>query len=124
MPTCKVGAKPSALVCPLISCNHLLPRLSQNLSLEAEQLSDSVLRLKISDAAKPRWEVPRWLLASQLLPGGSDGKARRPANCEATELQLEVSVKREPFSLEVTRRGQASSTLFNSTATRLVVKAR
>lgn len=99
-----------------------------------------MLRLKIGDAAVQRWEVPQWLLASELLPGSSGGPGGAAAvgggsGAASTGPLFELSVKQEPFSLEVTRsQAQAAGgsagagegagrTVFNSTATRLVFKA-
>jgi hypothetical protein len=136
------------LLLPLLS-----PRL-QSLRLDAEPLSDAVLRLKIGDAASQRWQVPQWLLASELLPGASGNSQGKTAAASrassghqgaatsssagaavsSTGRLFELSVKQDPFSLEVTRsqspaagRGEAAEagrTVFNSTATRLVFKAR
>lgn len=130
-----------------------VPPALQNLRLEAAYLSDSVLRLKLTDAADKRWEVPTWLLRSELLPGsGGARKAAAATQPQAPATQqaqpalsgagsgsssgggkrsLSLAVQREPFSLEVTRAGGAAlsgaapgATVFNTTGTRLVYKAR
>lgn len=108
----------------------------QALKLEAEQLSSSVLRLKLSDGGRQRWEVPLWLLKSELLPGSpgggrasksGDGHGRRAGDEHPRQLQL--SVKQDPFSLEVSRPGEGAAgtggvaALLNTTGTRLVYKA-
>ena len=121
----------------------------QVLKLEAEPLTDAILRLRITDAHAQRWEVPQWLLKSELLPGGN--RRRQPGAAPKGGIargapqysQYKLAVKQEPFSLEVSRPeeaqrpqqaaagqpgapGDSSSgggTLFNTTGLRLVFKA-
>lgn len=45
----------------------------QSLKLSAEPLTESILRIKLTDADSKRWEVPTWLFRSSLLPGGGGG---------------------------------------------------
>ena len=49
----------------------------QSLRLDAAPLAaPGILRLRLTDPAEQRWEVPQWLFDSQLLPGGG-GRGRR-----------------------------------------------
>lgn len=91
------------------------------LRLDVEPLSDTVLRLKLTDAAAPRWEVPTWLFAQSSLLSGSRGAG---AGAGSTP-QFRVAVREAPFSLEVSRAGSDGAALFNTTGTRgLVYKVR
>ncbi len=45
----------------------------QSLKLAAEPLTDSILRIRLTDANSKRWEVPTWLFRTSLLPGGGGG---------------------------------------------------
>jgi hypothetical protein len=97
---------------------------AQNLDLQTQPLSSSVLRMRLTNADAQRWEVPRWLLASQLLPGGSGGSAgARAGDMRSSEPAFQLRMKEDPFSLEVTR-VDGGATLLNTTGTRLVYKAR
>lgn len=114
----------SLLTCCLTRHQPAHPRCRcapQRLELETQALSDSVLRMRLTDAGAQRWEVPRWLLASELLPGGGGGAASGGAH--AGNPRFDLRMKEDPFSLEVARLG-GGATLLNTTSTRLVYKAR
>ena len=123
--------QPSPTPCsPLLLTPHPCCLPAQVLKLEAEPLTDAILRLKIKDAHAQRWEVPQWLLQSELLPGGSQrrqaGTASKGASASGAGApqypQYKLAVKQEPFSLEVAR-PEEGQTLFNTTGLRLVFKA-
>ena len=51
----------------------------QSLKLHAEPLTESILRIRLTDADSKRWEVPAWLFRSDLLPGGGGSGPDRKA---------------------------------------------
>lgn len=122
------------------------PSCPQSLRFSADALAPGVLRLHLTDAAAPRWQVPTWLFRSELLPGAdrptrgaapAEARAGGPGGGGGDKPQMQLTVREEPFSMEVVRAaaapGQrrggadvnaAGDTLFNSTGTRLVFKVR
>lgn len=128
---------PSACACAL-----------QALRLGLTAPGPGILRVRLTDPRSPRWEVPTWLFRSPLLNGqGGSGTRLVPATAssgggagggssskgrlwQAGDIQVEL--RQEPFSLEVSRvatPGQTDSVagssraLFNTTSTRLAYKA-
>ncbi|PSC70424.1 alpha-xylosidase 1 [Micractinium conductrix] len=116
----------------------------KSLRFSADALAPGVLRLHLTNAAAPRWQVPTWLFRSELLPGAdrptrgaapAEARAGGPGGGGGDKPQMQLTVREEPFSMEVVRAaaapGQrrggadvnaAGDTLFNSTGTRLVFK--
>ncbi|GAB4817380.1 hypothetical protein N2152v2_004426 [Parachlorella kessleri] len=85
-----------------------------------EQVSGSILRVKITDARQKRWEIPTWLFASEVLNGSAAAKSRSPAG-RGSRL-YDLSYTRDPFSFKVSRRGKGGRAVFDTTGTRLVFK--
>lgn len=75
--------------CRLTRHRHALLSRPQSLKLSAEPLTESILRIKLTDADSKRWEVPTWLFRSSLLPGGGGGPDRtsQPAGKPAAGAQ-------------------------------------
>ena len=111
----------------------------QSLRLDAAPLAaPGILRLRLTDPAEQRWEVPQWLFDSQLLPGSgagrrsTDGDDSSGGAAQNPPPLLELDVQQDPFSMVVTRaasegegpqlgQGQGGA-LFNTTGLRLVYK--
>ena len=96
----------------------------ETLQLDVEEVTGSILRIKLTDPHKARWEVPGWLLQSDLEPGRRAGGT---AGSKGKQYSFDYS--EGPFSFHVTRAGGSSdatagATVFNTTGTRLVYKVR
>eukprot|EP00887_Chlorella_sp_A99_P002350 scaffold10.g2350.t1 len=90
------------------------------LALDVEEVSDSILRVKLTDAAAPRWEVPPWLFRGGLA--GSGGGGHRAA---AAPRRYALSYARRPFSFRVARAGSGgcgATVIFDTGGTRLMFK--
>lgn len=108
----------------------------RELRLSAEPLSPSILRVRLTDAHKERWEVPQWLFRSELLPGSNhsrrsssggsagingEGGTGGSGGQQQQQPLFTTKLHKEPFGLEVVR-SDSGAVLLNTTGTRLVYK--
>ena len=112
----KSGITRSASLAPVVSTQTatLGPDL-ENVSVEFEQVSETILRVKI--ASPGRWEIPRSIFRNVV---------EQPLSAKTSETPVfDVDVAANPFSFAVKRANFTpgeDSTVFDTTGTRLVLK--
>ena len=110
------GITRSASLAPLVSTQQatLGPDL-ENVSVSFEQVSETILRVKISSPG--RWEIPRSIFRNVVEQPASAKTSPTPA--------FDVDVAADPFSFAIKRANFTpgpDSTVFDTTGTRLVLK--
>lgn len=105
------------------------------LQLDVEEVTDSILRVKLTDPNRRRWELPAWLLKSdptgsmRVRCGGAActerarGGGAAAGGCRCGK-QYRFEHTGDPFSFKVVRTGGAKdgAAVFDTTGTRLVYK--